>query len=360
MATSSKGGKVAWVVPEYKNGRALWRWCENTVAPFKRYGVSANKSERTIDYPNGGFLGIFSADNEDSIRSESFDLVILDEAARISETAWTDAIMPTLADNDGDAILISTPRGQNWFYAEYQRGLSGDQNLQKSWTAPSSANPAPNIQKAFRLAKGRIPELTFRQEWLGEFVDSEGAVFRRVRDAAILKPLDAPLEGHQYVAGVDVAASIDYTVITVIDAQSKEAVHIDRFNRVDYPVLEDRIASAYYRWNLTGMVIEANSIGAGVIDHLRGRGLTIMPFTTTNASKHSIIQALQSAFEHGQIKIIDNPVLIGELLSFESKKTTSGNFTYSAPDGQHDDTVMSLALAWFAVQAAQPVILFGA
>lgn len=360
LSTSSKGGKVAWVVPEYKNGRTLWRWCENTVAPFKRYGISVNKSERTVEFPNNGFLGIFSADNEDSIRSESFDLAILDEAARISETAWTDAIMPTLADSDGDAILISTPRGRNWFWSEFQRGISGDENLQKSWTAPTSDNPLPNIQKAFRLARTRVPEVTFRQEWMGEFVESDGMVFRRVQEAATLEPLDVPLENHQYVMGVDVAAAVDFTVITIMDAQTKEAVFIDRFNRVDYPVLEDRITANYARWKCTGAVIEANSIGQGVIDHLINKGLSITPFTTTNATKHAIITALQSAFEHDQIRIINDPVLIGELLSFESKKTTSGNFTYSAPEGQHDDCVMSLALAWYAVANAQPVILFGA
>lgn len=359
LATSCKGGKVAWVVPEYKNGRSLWRWVESTVSPYKKNGVSSNRTERTVDFPNGGYLGIYSADNEDSIRSEAFDLVILDEAARIPETAWTDAIMPTLADSDGDAILISTPRGRNWFYTEYIRGLSSDDQLQKSWKAPTSDNPLPNIQKAFVLARARIPEISFQQEWLAEFVDSGGLVFRRVHDAACLEPSD-PQPGRQYVAGVDVASAVDYTVITVMDAETKDVVYIDRFNRVDYPVLEERLIGVYQRWNLTGMVVEANSIGRPVIDHLVERGLDIVPFTTTNTTKHVVITALMAAFEHGQIRIIDDPVLVGELLSYESKQNASGSISYSAPDGQHDDCVMSLAFAWHAVEAAQPVILFGA
>jgi hypothetical protein len=40
---------------------------------------------------------------------------------------------------------------------------------------------------------------------------------------------------------------------------------------------------------------------------------------------------------------------VGELLSFESKRNASGSFSYSAPDGMHDDCVMSLAFAWNAV-----------
>ena len=92
-----------------------------------------------------------------------------------------------------------------------------------------------------------------------------------------------------------------------------------------------------------------NSVGQGVIDHIYERGLTIMPFVTTNATKAAVIQGLQSALEHGYIKIINNPILIGELLSYESKKTPSGNITYSAPEGLHDDCVMSLAFALYGI-----------
>jgi phage terminase large subunit-like protein len=145
-----------------------------------------------------------------------------------------------------------------------------------------------------------------------------------------------------------------------MDVESKEMVYMDRFNRVDYPVLIDRLAAVYEKWHLDTMIIEANSIGRPVIDHMVERGLGVVPFTTTNATKQNIIQGLQSAFEHGNIKILDDPVLIGELLSFESKRTASGSFRYSAPDGMHDDTVMSLAIAWDGIANSRGVILFGA
>ena len=47
-------------------------------------------------------------------------------------------------------------------------------------------------------------------------------------------------------------------------------------------------------------------------------------------------------------KIINDPILIGELQAYESKRTASG-FSYSAPDGMHDDTVMATAIAWDAI-----------
>lgn len=137
-------GRAAWIVPTYKNGRSLWRWAQSIASPMRRY-FDISKTERTISTHRGGFFGIYSADNADAIRGEWFHLVVLDEAARIAVEDWTDAIQPTLADADGDAILISTPAGSNWFYQEWQRGRA--QNAQiASWTAPTSANPNPRIQ----------------------------------------------------------------------------------------------------------------------------------------------------------------------------------------------------------------------
>ena len=47
---------------------------------------------------------------------------------------------------------------------------------------------------------------------------------------------------------------------------------------------------------------------------------------------------------------LDSPdsgrVLLGELQAFEAKSLPSGLTRYAAPEGLHDDCVMSLALAW--------------
>ena len=52
------------------------------------------------------------------------------------------------------------------------------------------------------------------------------------------------------------------------------------------------------------------------------------------------------AFERGTITIPNDPALIGELQAFEAKALPSGLTRYSGPEGSHDDTVISLALAW--------------
>lgn len=342
LDVANNSGRAWWVAPTYRMSEVGWRPLRQIAA--KLPGTQIRKVDREVILPGGGMVGVRSADNPDSLRGEGLDFVVLDEAAYIAPEAWSEALRPALSDRLGRALFISTPRGRNWFWDIYTRGAS-DPDEWAAFQFPTASNPfiAPSEIEA---ARRELPEIIFRQEYEAHFVDGEGAVFRRVQDVAILDPLDAPLDGHQYIAGVDVAAAVDYTVVAVMDAASREMVWMDRFNRVDYPVLEERLAAVYARWRLSSMTVEANSIGQPVIDHLYQRGLTIIPFMTTSATKQAAIQGLQAAFEHDAIRILKDPVLIGELLSYESKRNASGSFSYSAPDGMHDDTVMALAIAW--------------
>lgn len=350
LVTAASGGRVAWIVPTYKNGRPLWRWAEAAVGHLKKAGlVRVNRSERTIEFANGGFLAIYSMDNEDSIRGESFHLVIVDEAAKISETAWTDAIQPTLADTGGDAILISTPRGRNWFWIEFQRGKSDMARgaaEQASFTAPSSDNPSPKIRRAAELARTRVPARTYRQEWLAEFVEDGGGVFRRVDEAATATRQDRAVPGHLYVMGVDWGKSEDYTVLTVVDVTAGEQVLQDRFNQLDYTTTQvGRLMAVYSRFRPALVGVEQNSIGVPLIEQLERKGLPVVPFVTTNASKKEAIDALALLLEQEDLRILDDEVLKAELKSYESTRLPSGLLRYSAPEGLHDDTVVALAIA---------------
>jgi phage terminase large subunit-like protein len=353
LEVAARGGRAYWVAPTYKVSEVGWRPLRQIAARIP--GVVVNKSERTVTMSNNGMVTIRSADGEGGLRGEGLDFVVLDEAAYIRPEVWKEELRPSLSDRLGRALFISTPRGRNWFWEMYMRGANGEDDWQ-SWTFPTAANPYINPSE-IEVARRELPEIVFRQEYLAEFVDMEGGVFRRVTECATADHHPVARDDCQYIAGVDVAASVDYTVVSVGEVRSRQMVAMDRFTRVDFPALEDRLAAIYARYQMTAMTIEANSIGQPVIDHLRARGLNVIPFTTTSATKHALVINLQAAFEHGNLRILDNSTLIGELLSFESKRTASGGFTYSAPDGMHDDCVMSLAILWHGMNRGRVEVI---
>lgn len=353
LQAAAMGGRAWWIAPSYKVARLGWRPISRIAARVPLASIS--KSEMTVYMPSGGEISIRSADNPDALRGEGLDFVVLDEAAYIMPEAWYQAVRPALADRLGRALFISTPSGRNWFWEIYQHGIRGDDGW-ASFQFPTSAS-TKIAQSEIEAARQEMTELDFQQEFLAEFVDRSGGVFRQVMEAATSTPSKRE-DGHQYVAGVDIAAALDYTVISVIDAQEKRQVFMDRFNRIDYPLLVERLKAVYDKYHLISMIVEANSIGQTVVDYLYEAGLPVQPFTTTQATKAEIIRELSTAFEYNQIRILNDPILINELLSYQATKSKAGLLSYSAQPGMHDDTVISLALAWYGVAGGRPVVLF--
>jgi len=340
-------GRVAWVAPTYKNSRPLWRWAVSVAAPLAQQRLMhIDRAERTISTRRGGELALYSGDNIDSIRGESFHLVVMDEAAKLTEEAWADAIMPTLADYGGSAIMISTPRGRNWFYYEYLRAQA-DGHAAAAWQAPSHDNPLPNIRRAARLARERVSDATYRQEWLAQFLES-GGVFRNV--AALSTAAVAPARrAGQYVWGIDWALSRDFTAVCILDAAAGRQVYLDRYNGVDYTLQRQRIIALAGQYPPTVIISEDNAMGRPNNEELRRAGLPVRGFHTGQGSKAQIIEDLAGALERSALLLLNDPTQITELESYEATRTAAGT-RYSAPDGMHDDTVMALALAYSAMR----------
>ena len=74
---AAAGGRVAWVVPTYKNAKSTWREAEIVAKTLQDFGVVINKTEKTIEFPNGGFVGIYSADYADALRGGDHGRVIV-------------------------------------------------------------------------------------------------------------------------------------------------------------------------------------------------------------------------------------------------------------------------------------------
>lgn len=314
-----------------------------------------NRASFEVKIPGMGEIWFRTADNPASLAGEGIQGVILDEFSLMQEIVWTEYVQATLIDYSGWAAFSGVPKGNNWASALW-RGAA-DKNDWLQVHATSYDNPFNETANIDAIRDDlNTPEFFFRQEYMAEILSAEGQVFRRITDAAILEPIAEPIADRQYIAGVDVADKMDFTVVSVFDVASKEQVYIDRFHRVGYPILEDRLYAVYNRFKIANMIIEDNSIGQVVIDHLRQRGMMITQFNTSHATKQPLIQQLSAAFEHGNIRIINDPIQVGELQSYESQRTASG-FSYSAPAGMHDDTVTALAFAWYGLSRRRSIFV---
>ena len=345
---------VAWFSPTYKMLLEVWRDMVRLLAPIT---TRRSGQDHRLELITGGLVEFWSLDNPDVARGRKYRRVIIDEAAMVANLVdvWQYTLRPTLADFSGDAWFLSTPRGRNGFWQMYQWGQDTAQPDWRSWQMPSTVGVL--AQSEIDEMRRAMPERVFRQEILAEFLDDGGGVFRRVSEAATATALERGEAGGQYVVGVDWGKLNDWTVVTVLDADSRRMVYLDRFNQIDYAVQLGRLQAVCQRFAPYALVVERNSIGEPLIEQLQRLGLPVVPFQTTNATKAQIIDALALAFEQGALSILSEPVLLGELMAYEMERTGTGLLSYGAPDGGHDDCVMSLALAWYQIAGAQTWLL---
>lgn len=332
---------VWWVSPTYKMSGAIWRDLRKSIG---KYAVWANASERIMEFSDGATLTIWTGDSADTMRGGAPGIVIIDEAAMIKDSEmWPSVIRPALTDHRGKALFLSTPRGHNWFWELYNRGHDPLFPDYKSWNFPTGYNPilpAGEIEEARKT----IPDRLFRQEYLAEFIEDAGGVFRGV-SAISTGEIATPYKG-EFIMGVDWGKSNDFTVLSVIDRKTGKQVDIDRFNQIGWSLQRRRLVAMYERWKPSAIWAEENSFGSPNIEALQNEGLPVRAFQTTAKSKPPLIEGLALAIEKQQLTLLNDRVQIAELQAYEHERMPSGSFRYSAPDGAHDDTVIALALAW--------------
>lgn len=339
-----EGKRCWWVAPTFRIGQVGWRSIRSLARQIP--GTEIRESEDTVTYPGGGVVQVRSADNPDSLRGEGLDFVVLDEAAYMPECAWTEALRPALADRRGSALFGSTPRGRNWFYRLWERTESLDNWAH--WKFPTTTNPYIDPAE-IELAHKMLPERVFLQEFMAEFVEDAGLIFRRITEAAIAVPQEWAIKGHEYAMGVDWGKHEDFTVIIVLDITTHSMAYMDRFNQIDYSLQRERLKVLCRRFQPRRILGERNAMGEPIIEDLRRDGLDIDGYSMNQITKPRLIDALSLAFEQGQIKILPDEQLLAELRAFETERLPSGILRYSAPEGMHDDCVIALALAWNTV-----------
>lgn len=294
------------------------------------------------------------SDNEESLRGVGLSGVVMDECATIKGNVWPEIIRPMLADRQGWALFISTPKGRNWFYDLFIKGLQGEKNW-KSWKYPTTINKYIHVEE-IEQARKDMSERLFRQEFLAEFLDDETGVFKRVR-SCIVGELLAPLVGRFYVIGIDLAKTEDFTVLTVIDSKTREVVAHERFQNIDWREQKIRIQILAQRYNNAMCVVDSSGVGDPIVEDLVNAGISLYynegkpGFKFTNESKCKLIDQLAIAIEQRQITFPPIEPLIDELMNYEYSITDNGRITYSAPSGKHDDCVISLALAVWGIRS---------
>jgi hypothetical protein len=260
-------------------------------------------------------------------------------------------------------VFVSTPKGRNWFYDLYTRGLDPGEKDYASFSFPSKASPFFPA-KEWDEAKRTLPADVFRQEYEAEFLEDSAGVFRNI-DGCLFDPAALSMgqgaPSRNVIIGCDVAKHTDWTVLIAMDAETGRCFDMERFNHLDWPIQKERILAFAFK-HRGRIVLDATGVGDPIYDDLKRVWPDIEGFKFTSSSKTALVQRLIVAVEQrrvswpgtGRESSSQNPesrigtdwdVLTAEMRRYEYAISPSGGITYDAPSGYHDDCVMALALA---------------
>ncbi len=113
-----KHARCAYIAPYLKQAKDIaWDYLKRMAQPL---GGEPNESELRIDLPNGSRIRLYGADNPEGLRGGYLDDVVLDEFADMDPQVWSTIVLPMLADRQGAAAFIGTPKGRNRFWEMYR------------------------------------------------------------------------------------------------------------------------------------------------------------------------------------------------------------------------------------------------
>ena len=294
-----------------------------------------------IEFRNGGRIDFWTLENPMKCgRGNHYARIVIDEAAhaRHLKTAWEQSIVWTLADLDGDAWMISTPCGMNYYADLYRKGET-DPGWQ-AYHAPSTDNPyLPHGW--MEEQRSEMPELVFAQEVLAQFVTFGAGIIKPdyLRDG--IAPAGLPA-----VLGVDLAISekegADWTAIAALsrDPQTGRVYvrEIERF-RAGFHEVVNRIKAAAARWHPVAIAIEQVQYQAAVVQELHRT--TRLPVKGIRPDKDKVTRFLPLLTRYEQRMVDHDPSGVPawfreELMAF--------------PEGPHEDGVDALSLCWAALK----------
>ena len=347
--TAIAGRKYGYFAATYKLLSEVYEEMEYRLAPII---TSKNKTAGRIELVTGGVAEFWTLLDKNAGRSRKYNEVGLDEAGLVKdlEQIWNAAIRPTLTDFQGSAWFAGTPKGRNYFYNAFLMGQDPNNAEWLSHSMPTVMNTTiPNLMAEIEAAKRQLPERLFRQEYLAEFLDDAGGVFRGVSDLVVKGRTQCQPRGRVYI-GIDLAKYQDFTVMTAVDESGSQVAH-ERFTGIPWSVQIQRIAAFVARFKDAVVYVDSTGVGDPIFEQLsRIPGAYWHGYNLTNQTKEDLINALVIQIEQASLALLDLPEQTAELQAYQYEITPSRNVRMNAPAGMHDDCVIALALACWGLR----------
>ena len=260
LITLMPGTNILILAPNYSLSSISWDIQRKLIATFDIETERSNAKDKIIELKNGSTIRMGSVSQADSVVGRSYDLIIYDEAALNDdgESTFNIQLRPTLDKPNSKAIFISTPRGKNWFYNFYTRGMSDDSKFSK-WASIRSTyhdNPRASLED-IEDARASMSKAEFQQEYLSDFIALEGQIYSLNKENIIEIDLDK-IAKYDVIAGLDMGFR-DPTCMVVMITDGVDYYVVDEFmtNESSTSKYAGMIQEMIDKWNIDFIYIDS-------------------------------------------------------------------------------------------------------
>lgn len=287
--------RVAYIAPLLRQAKdAAWDKLKLIATPLLQYGAKINESELRVDYPNGARFRLYGADNPDSLRGIYLDDVILDEYAQMDPMLWEEVIRPALADRQGRATFIGTPKGRDAFWKVHRLAL---ENKSGDWFHKilRASETGVLLQSELDAMKAEMGEAQYARELECSFDEPDEAQLISANIVMAARNREGFL-GKPRILGVDVArAGADHNVILLRCGDKVPDDGIERYRAPDLMQTVGRVANAIERFKPDAVFVDGGGVGGGVVDRLRQLGYQVIEVNAgsspSNGSRYKNLRA---------------------------------------------------------------------
>lgn len=259
----------AYIAPTFAQAKDIaWTYLKQFTQEIP--GMKYQESELRADFPNGGRIRLYGAENPDRLRGLYFDIAVIDEYASMKPDIWEHVVRPGLSDRQGSAIFLGTPKGKDAFYDIWRHALKNPDEWFSLMLKASQTGILPKSELEANLALMdkntymREFECSFEVSGTNQFISILEVQAAMQRSAHGLGPL---------LVGVDPARfGDDRTVIVVRNGDIIQ--HISVYKNLNVMRVAAQTAEIIEQFKPQMAFVDGIGIGAGVVDRLGQLGFS--------------------------------------------------------------------------------------
>ena len=193
--------EIFYITSSYRSAKMIvWKPLKRRLLDL-RWVKKINEAELSITLKNGSTISLKGSEDPDRLRGASLSYCVIDEVAECQPELWSEVVRPALADQQGGAMFIGTPKGKgNWSYDLFcQQETQPDVWQSFQFTTLDGGFVT---EEEIEQARHDMSERQFRQEFLATFETFEGVVAWSFDREKNVKELENP-NTDQIFVGMD-------------------------------------------------------------------------------------------------------------------------------------------------------------